>query len=1858
MKTARVIYTLLGISLLLGIVIVSGLSPAGVQALVNTPTPTIDPNVIINQIEAQTADGLYDLGLSYYQGTGGQPDYAQALAFFTQAADQGSVEAMFALGVMYENGQGVQADINQAVFWYDQAAQNGMAQAQYWLGQLYFWGTKVPKNYDQAELWLIPAAQQNYVDAQYYLGLMYVMRSQDPLSTKSTDPFDAYKWLRLAQINGQEQAAQVLATPEQRLTSDQKVQAEAFITDVLQSVDNDGLTPLFKAVLAGKTAVVENLLTYEIDINAGDPQTGFVPLHFAAGNGFPEITMMLIDAGADVTVKSLTAITPLHLAASGPIAELLIASGSEINALDNEGHTPLDWAVEKNRTDVIDVLTSHGALTGAEASAASPTTTQAGVSEQGAFSPLEGSVAEQIGQFEKLTWFGPYESPSIKWSPDDASLAVLDWMSGIRLFDASNLDAESLFVEDDLPAGNISDIFFSPDGELLSLTGDSRIGAVGTYPFMMWNMTTGTPIAELSVSISFQHYSAQSADGTVLAIGQDDGTIQLWNLDEPVPTGEPFRTLSSNTAVCRHLTLNSNGSRLAAGGGDQYVWVWDTTTGEQITQLKGSLSGILDTAFSPDGTLLAVGDYDGVTLWNAETFSRISTLSIGSVSQLVNALAFSHDGSVLAVAAGDAITLWDTQKGEKLAEWNAAPVPEILDLAFSPDGTRLASVNVDNTVTVWGLKAASSVEEESVMLYYPITASNATHLVSIERLQLADVRSIAWHPLYPSAFIVVTYSQLAVYAPPDLPQIILPQNLFNVPQVVFSTDGSQLIFAGAPITIVDSVTGQTVRTLGSGTEYAEKIALSANGTRLASIQTLGGSTSVRIWDMTTGQKLQEWKPGSQAGIESLAFSPDGVWLAVGVSDAVNILDVITGETVSTLSNPDGTMGYWGVNKAVFSPDGARLAVGTVGNPHLAVWDTSTWELVTLLGVDSYQPVSDIAFGPDGTILASAGYDGVMHLWDAQTGQSLMTQNVGFGYEGASTVAFNKDGTVLATAGEALALWSVTEDVPPQSTAPPDTDSAVAEPSGEQSLTPLLGSQPFTLQNSNQIGQLAVIEGGERWGASLAFSPDNHYLAAGNDSLIQLWTTANGSPLEVFEGEDSQVTRLSFSPDGQTLACGRSSGLVEVWDMGTGLKRLDLAGHTDRVAAVIFNQDGTTVASASYDGFIRIWDTTSGNVQIVLEGHAEGVRAIAYSPDGRILASGGFDGTIRLWDVQTGEIQSILPAYEGWVSSLAFSPDGTILAAADMTIELWDVASGASQMLLSGHTNSVIDLVFTPDGKGLISASLDTTARIWDVTTGETVVTFSPKAMIGDMAVSADGTTIALATDDRRISIWGVSGTQALATESTGVGNVVLEFQIGGPVGTLAFSPDGSIFAMGSSQTPTVHLIDLNSGTILNSVEGVYSPSFAFSPDGALLATGDFDGIRLWDVFTGTQTAEYPRTYESGESPVFVAGLAFTQDGKTLALLDGSGGFQLRNLVTGDLVYSQISSVGFAREVALAADGAHFIVAGFDAIEMRDVATGEVTATYQGPFESVTVSPGGAAVAYSDFSYIHVLDAFSWNELASFQLEMSGLGVLALDRDVSVLAGGFENGNVQLWDVMSGETIMTFEKPLGTISALQFSPDGRLLASGGQDETVRLWAMDAAMSPITLSASEASDAQESNDQESSETEAVYLPSGLIELNDRVEDPVNDVNESYIDVIGFTASLEGETLTAIFELRELPPELTFNRDDMPKDKSYLEYWWGVEVYLSPDHEDYDYKINAYYVVSNEPAFAGPIEDIVQVRVLQYEGEGSSTYMDVPASIEVDYENNTITLRGAIPGITEDAVFSFQTHDHLAINTADAP
>ena len=261
-----------------------------------------------------------------------------------------------------------------------------------------------------------------------------------------------------------------------------------------------------------------------------------------------------------------------------------------------------------------------------------------------------------------------------------------------------------------------------------------------------------------------------------------------------------------------------------------------------------------------------------------------------------------------------------------------------------------------------------------------------------------------------------------------------------------------------------------------------------------------------------------------------------------------------------------------------------------------------------------------------------------------------------------------------------------------------------------------------------------------------FSPDEKLLASSSrDLTARIWDVATGRELHKFEGYRCSVKAVAFSPDGLILAASGNDGMLKLWDVKTGaemksLVHINSADIDMATYSFVFSRDGRKIYAGNGDGTIGEWDVASGKETKVWKAHDYTAFRLLFSPDYRLLASFG-DSVVKLWDTSTWrEVRSMsmirTPGVSAHSGSLAFSNDGKLIAASDIGLDpkqntyvyvqamVWNVKTGEKLFTIEGHKWDIDGLVFTRDDRFLLTGSVDTTIKFWDMKTGHEARTIS------------------------------------------------------------------------------------------------------------------------------------------------------------------------------------------------------------------------------------------------------------------------------------------------------------------------------------------------------------------------------------------------------------------------------------------------------------------------------------------------------------------------------------------------------
>jgi WD40 repeat protein len=775
---------------------------------------------------------------------------------------------------------------------------------------------------------------------------------------------------------------------------------------------------------------------------------------------------------------------------------------------------------------------------------------------------------------------------AIAFSPDGQLLEV-----GYTLWDVkSGKLVRQLELDEHAPPRETmrsSDSDFSPDGRLIAIaTGLWQVGVWDTQSGRPVRKITATPAGSEVLSVAF------SPDGTLLATGSTDGLTQLWE----AATGKLQRVMKRHRAAVSAVAFSPDGKRIASADHDWKIVIRDVSTGEHIRTLSGHNGPVYTVAFSPDGRYVASGGYDQTFhVWELETGKAAPQFE--KEIDTVNQIAFSPDGQLFASGGLDgSVRIWD-RKTAQMRQRLTGHVTAVQAIAFSGDGRHLVAGGADGTLRVW--------EQDDAGEWLPATSEivAGSDPISAVAFLAADRQIVSGsHGGTVRIHDVAGGKLVRSFDAHDLGIASLAVS----PKGDIATSGEDRI-----VKLWRAETGLLVQTLEGHEDVVPAVAFSPDGGLLASGSEDG---TVRLWDNHRGQLVRKIESkGAGDGIYAVAFSHDGSLVAAGNrSGRVTFWNAATGAFAGSIEQVGGR-----ISALVFSRDDHVIATATSSeyrNTHtpvarqgrsdatLKLWQVPQGMVRSWAAHDG--PINALAATADGAVIASAGKDRSVKLWDPVSGELRTLFDEPLRPVKALAVA-GKGHKIAAAGDDGIRLWDLG--------------------TGE--------AKYLIYQSSNRVNALAL-------------SADGSMLAVAGYDFMALCDTTTG---QITERWQEQVRSLAFTPDGLWLVMLDKQGLVGIRDVATSR---DVRIVSRDVAAMSLSADGHTLAIAVGNTGraqrLELHDLESGHLIRSLDlsdGSAFKTDVkLALSPDGRLVAAATFSVT-RIWESATGRLLHTLAKHE-------------------------------------------------------------------------------------------------------------------------------------------------------------------------------------------------------------------------------------------------------------------------------------------------------------------------------------------------------------------------------------------------------------------------------------------------------------------------------------------------------------------------------------------------------------------------------------------------------------------------------------
>ncbi|MFZ4590378.1 MAG: protein kinase domain-containing protein [Ignavibacteria bacterium] len=673
-------------------------------------------------------------------------------------------------------------------------------------------------------------------------------------------------------------------------------------------------------------------------------------------------------------------------------------------------------------------------------------------------------------------------------------------------------------------------VCFSPDGRFILSGGmDTTI--------LLWETATGKRMTNFVGHFSPVWAVCFSPDGKYVLTGSD--TIRLWD----IARDKVIRSFGNTTVLS--LAFSPDG-KYALSGSHDLIQLWEIETGKEIQNFKGHTSSVWSVCFSPDGKYLLSGGKDcSVRLWEIATGKEIKKSYVHT--DWVKSISFSPDGRyALSGSSDNTIRLWEFDWDWEFIEptdWDegARPYLEIfleLHRPYAPDWfTRIGK-------PVWNENDFNKLFEElkSRGLGYirPERIKSELEKMTSDMITISDIKNTSSR-FYYTKFIRRLTIAFNYYLSINIIRVLILLKKYRIAYKILTDINiineeirdSENLSLKQQIRLVDIKSKSESKILSLKYEifdapekvmirlrniwrykmfegsdnYVHSFCFSANSRFVL----LGGSTTIRLWDITKGIEVRKFE-GHLKSINAVCFSPDGNYALSGSNDYTSRLWVVaTGKEIRKFDsniieiNSLRIDGAKSIGMVRFSSDG-RFVISQNGEGCLRIWDISSGKEIR-----KFNRTTSYCFSPDGSFVLTGNTDQTIRLWDISSGKEIRK------LEGlivnAKSISISPDGkyALSGSSDHTIHLWDI--------------------------------------KSGNEISKF---EGHTEAITSVCFSPDGRFILSGSlDKSIRLWEIQSGKEIKKSDISNYPVYSVSISSDSKYILIRNSkvTSLCKLeWDL--------------------------------------------------------------------------------------------------------------------------------------------------------------------------------------------------------------------------------------------------------------------------------------------------------------------------------------------------------------------------------------------------------------------------------------------------------------------------------------------------------------------------------------------------------------------------------------------------------------------------------------------------------------------------------------------------------------------------------------
>jgi WD40 repeat protein len=825
----------------------------------------------------------------------------------------------------------------------------------------------------------------------------------------------------------------------------------------------------------------------------------------------------------------------------------------------------------------------------------------------------------------------------------------------------------------------------------------------------------------------------------------------LWRLSHGDRLSFPANVKEDVTCLAlspdgKHLAMaiKPGAQQLGRDSKDYPVIIREVTTGKEVCVCRGvHTEPVLGLAFSSDGKWLTSVNPIKIQVWDARTgVIPAQAETHEGRDGLFTPLVFSPNGSSFVSPGKDkTLRVFSAKTGDCLWTLRGHQLP-IKCVAFSSDSRRIASATTDPSGLLGEIKIWNAINGKEIHTWTGLNWGSARCLVFSP-----DGKSLVGNKLVGNKLVGNKLGAVWVWDTTTGKATINPSwPSGEVTCMAFSPDGKKLVLASkarkkesSEVQVWDARSWKKVLTLRGPTRPVFWLGFSSDGKRLVTMEEHG---AVKTWDVDAmvKSKRSQLLPGGKSSpiaglVTNLAFSSDGQRLSsMRLDGIVDVWDAKTGQELPTdlqipghLANltvsedgrtyarcrlPEAYLHYWtqkDQGQEDFDKSGEKLfRILADMRTQVEVCDSGTGQQIHRLpgqrGI-----ICRLAFSPEGRYLAAVSLPftdlaGLRKLWHLGNLAKLEKKSIDEIVQVVSQTLTKLKSEVkvwdLKTCKELYALRGQAGWV---------TSLTISSDGKQLACASLVVDKKVFNQFGKSLLKSLRFTDWESWmrqWVSLEKNADKTFKAE-----LKTWDLRNGRELSTLPRPGGLPTGLAYSPDGKCLVC--ASRRPANFPTSETFARLLFSRKTigESLLAILI-QPPTGSADE-----VQVWDAGSGKELRIFRG---ALFWWAFSPDSNHFAVAGRDKKretgVMVWEANTGK-EHKYPKLGGWIYTLVFSPDSKRIASAEVDgpIRIWDVATGERLLSLPGHTAPVTHLLFSPDGQRLASADLGGNVRFWDGT---------------------------------------------------------------------------------------------------------------------------------------------------------------------------------------------------------------------------------------------------------------------------------------------------------------------------------------------------------------------------------------------------------------------------------------------------------------------------------------------------------------------------------------------------------------